>query len=468
MSDPVLIWFARDLRLRDHPALSAALDGGGPVIPVFCFDDRLLEGRHRSGPRTQFLLECLADLDRRLRDRGSGLVVRRGHPERELARLAHEIRASALHFSDDVGPFARRRAARVRQAMAALGVEATAHSGTNMIDVGEIATRQGRPYTVFSPFHRTWLEHGRRPVVRAPGELPPLPSRLAKGRIPTLSALGLEQDLEEPAPGGEAEAHRATDRFLDGPVDDYARDNDALGVEGTSRLSPYLHFGCVSPRQLEERLGRGAGPEAFRRQLCWRDFHHHVLLHFPRNARSEFQDRHRGRIEWSYARAAVRCLVRGADRVPARRRGNAPAAPRGLDAQSRAARRRLVPDQGPRHRLALGRALVHAPAARRRRGKQQRQLAVDRLGRNRSRTRRSGGSTTPLATRSATTRTTPTCAATCPSFERYPTSTCASPGRCRASVQRRGRLRDRRATIRSRSSTTRVAREEALARYRGQ
>jgi deoxyribodipyrimidine photo-lyase len=263
MSNPALVWFARDLRLRDHPALTAALEGGGPAIPVFCFDDRLLEGRHRSGPRTQFLIECLADLDRRLRDRGSGLVVRRGHPERELARLAREVRASALHFSDDVGPFARRRAERVRQAMAALGVEATAHPGTNVIDVGEIATRQGRPYTVFSPFHRTWLEHGRRPVVRA---------------------------------------HRATDRFLAGPVDNYARDSDALGVEGTSRLSPYLHFGCVSPRQLEERLGRGAGPEAFRRQLCWRDFHHHVLLHFPQNARSEFQDRYRGRIKWSYAR----------------------------------------------------------------------------------------------------------------------------------------------------------------------
>jgi deoxyribodipyrimidine photo-lyase len=316
MSDPALIWFARDLRLRDHPALTAALDGGGPVIPVFCFDDRLLDGRHRSGPRTQFLLECLADLDRRLRDRGSGLVVRRGHPERELARLAREVRAAALHFSDDVGPFARRRAARVRQAMAALGVEATAHPGTNVIDVGEIATRQGGPYTVFSPFHRTWLEHGRRPVVGAPGELPPLPSRLAKGRIPTLSALGLEQDVVEPARGGEVEAHRATDRFLAGPVDDYARDNDALGVEGTSRLSPYLHFGCVSPRQLEERLGRGAGPEAFRRQLCWRDFHHHVLLHFPRNARSEFQSRYRGQISWSHARRRFAAWCEGQTGFP--------------------------------------------------------------------------------------------------------------------------------------------------------
>ena len=81
-----IVWFRRDLRVHDHPALRAALAGDERVVPVFCLDDRLLHGRHASGPRTQFLLECLADLDGSLRERGSGLVVRRGAPERELAR----------------------------------------------------------------------------------------------------------------------------------------------------------------------------------------------------------------------------------------------------------------------------------------------------------------------------------------------------------------------------------------------
>jgi deoxyribodipyrimidine photo-lyase len=120
----------------------------------------------------------------------------------------------------------------------------------------------------------------------------------------------LEQAVDEPAPGGEGAGRRAMQRFLDGPVDGYGSDRDGLGDDGVSRLSPYLHFGCVSARELDERLGGGgggaggpggAGAEAFRRQLCWRDFYAQVLAEFPMNARSEFQARYRGSIPWSRA-----------------------------------------------------------------------------------------------------------------------------------------------------------------------
>jgi deoxyribodipyrimidine photo-lyase len=268
---------------------------------VFCFDDRLLHGRHASGPRTQFLLECLADLNGELRARGSGLVIRHGPPERELVELAREVGADAIHVTQDVSPFARRRGERARRALGDDGIELRSHEGLNAVDVRTIETVRGKPYTVFSPFHRKWLSVPRREVLEAPRKLPALPSRLAKGRIPSLEALGLEQEVSDPARGGEREARRVLDRFLDGPIRAYTDDHDALGRDNTSRLSPYVHFGCLSVRAIEERLPRGTGPEAFRRQLCWRDFHHHVLHHFPRNARSEFQDRYRGTIRWSYA-----------------------------------------------------------------------------------------------------------------------------------------------------------------------
>ncbi len=301
LSPAGILWLRRDLRIRDHPALRAALDDHRPVVPVFCFDRRLLGGRHASGPRTQFLLECLVDLDRQLRRRGSGLVIRQGKPEEELVALAREVDAEAIHCSDDVGPFARRRDARVRAACAEVGLELHAHPGLNATAVDEISTDAGRPYTVFSPFYRAWLEADRRPLLNAPTELPTLPAKLSKGRIPSLESLGLAQEVTDPAPGGETQARRALDRFLDGSVAGYGRGRDALGRQGSSRLSPYLHFGCISPRQIENRLVHGEGPEAFHRQLGWRDFHHHVLAHFPRNARSEFQDRFRGRIAWSHA-----------------------------------------------------------------------------------------------------------------------------------------------------------------------
>ena len=116
-----LVWLTRDLRVRDHPPLRAALDAHDRVVPVFCLDDRLLHGRHASGPRTQFLLDALHDLDGALRERGGGLVVRHGPPEEELARLARATGAAAVYCSADAGPFARARAQRVGAALADAG-----------------------------------------------------------------------------------------------------------------------------------------------------------------------------------------------------------------------------------------------------------------------------------------------------------------------------------------------------------
>ncbi|HLM09138.1 MAG TPA: deoxyribodipyrimidine photo-lyase [Thermoleophilaceae bacterium] len=294
-----LLWLTRDLRVHDHPALRAALRSCAAVVPVFCFDERLLRGRHASGSRTQFMLECLADLDERL---GGTLVLRRGRPEEELLELARAVGARELHYSDDSGPFARRRIARVGRALEAAGVACIAHPGLHAVDdLASLQTHTGRPYTVFSPFHRTWLGAERREILEPPPSVPALPETLDRGALPSLRELGLEQEVEAPLRGGEAAGRERLARFLRSGVDDYDRNRDALAVDGTSRLSAYLHFGCISAREVEARLPSGSGADAFRRQLAWRDFYHHVLLHFPRNARSEFQERYRGNIAWSRA-----------------------------------------------------------------------------------------------------------------------------------------------------------------------
>jgi deoxyribodipyrimidine photo-lyase len=309
-----IVWFSRDLRVHDQPALRAALDGHERVVPFFCLDGRLLHGRHASGPRTQFLLECLANLDESLRERGSGLVIRQGAPERELAALAGETGADEVHASADVGPFARRRQEAVARA---LDCELVLHPGLAAVDDLEaVRTQGGKPYTVFSPFHRSWLEQPRREVLGAPRELPTMASGLRKGRIPSLRSLGLEQEVEHPLPGGERAARQRLSRFVSDGVGEYDDNHDALGRDKTSRLSPYLHFGCLSPREVEERLPRGKGPDAFRRQLCWRDFYMHVLLHFPRNARSEFQERYRGKIGWSHAEQRFEAWCEGRTGYP--------------------------------------------------------------------------------------------------------------------------------------------------------
>jgi deoxyribodipyrimidine photo-lyase len=312
-----IVWFSRDLRVHDHPALRAALDSCERAITVFCFDDRLLRGRHASGPRAQFLLESLDDLDGSLQKRGGGLLIRHGQPERELAALAGEVDATEVHASADVSPFARRRERRVRQVLGRQGIELHAHPGMNVVDdLDGPRTKAGDPYKVFSPFHRSWAREPRREVLGAPRELTSLPRGLAKGRIPSLKALGLEQEVDSPARGGEARGRERLRRFLDGGAAGYASGQDDLAGNRTSRLSPYLHFGCVSPREVEQRLPRGRGPAAFQRQLCWRDFHHHVLLHFPRNARSEFKAEYRGAIRWSHAKRPFEAWCEGRTGFP--------------------------------------------------------------------------------------------------------------------------------------------------------
>ncbi len=313
----ILLWLRRDLRLHDHPALHAALATGRPVVPVFCLDDRLLHGRHASGPRTQFLLESLAELEVELRRRGSGLVLRQERPEQILPQLASELAADQVFWTADIGPFAVRRDNAVRQKLAEAGVEAHAWPGLFAVDdPAGLRTSAGEPYRVFTPFHRAWLGCGRREVLPTPRRLPSLPSGLTRVKLPELEELGLKQEVTDAEPGGERAGRRAMQRFLRTREAGYDIAHDDLGADGTSRLSPYLHLGCVSPREVEERLGRGVGEDAFRRQLCWREFYAHVLAHFPGNARHEFQPRYRGTIRWSRAEQRFQAWCEGRTGYP--------------------------------------------------------------------------------------------------------------------------------------------------------
>jgi deoxyribodipyrimidine photo-lyase len=299
-----LVWFRRDLRVHDHPALCAALAGHERIVPVFCLDDRLLHGRHASGSRTAFLLESLTDLDGQLAERGARLVIRHGPPERELPALAGETGATEIHLSSDPSPYEAIRGRQVRAALEQDGVTGHAHPGISVLDdVRAIRTGQGRPYTVFTPFYRNWDGIRRRAVLDPPKRID-VPAKIRHGRVPSLASLGLEQEVAEPARGGESAGLTRLAEFVDGPMRDYDSGRDQAGADASSRLSPYLRFGCLSPRAVEDQLPRGTaagaeGAEAFRRQLCWRDFYQHVLVHHPENSRQEFQPRYRGMLTWT-------------------------------------------------------------------------------------------------------------------------------------------------------------------------
>ncbi len=305
MPKTALLWFRRDLRVADHPALTLAAREYDRVVPVFVFDDVLLHGRFASGPRAAFMVGCLRALDAELHERGSGLVVRHGRPEEALVALAVELGgADAVLWTSDVAPYARARDTRVTAALREAGIAARPQGGAYVVDVSKPRTKGGRPYTVFSPFHRQWLVLERRTVHRAPAELPALPSVLRKGRLPGAAHFGPDEraaPLPEPhCEPGEPAARAALAGWLGGPVDGYEDAHDLVADEhGTSGLSPYLRWGCVSAAECEQRAARrgGAGAAAWIRQLAWRDFFAHVMLAHPDNARAEFQPKYRD-LEW--------------------------------------------------------------------------------------------------------------------------------------------------------------------------
>jgi deoxyribodipyrimidine photo-lyase len=293
-----LVWFRRDLRVHDHPSLVAALRGHDRVVPVFVLDRRLILGRFPSAARTAHLLTCLAELREALRSRGGELVLREGEPERELPALARETGAQAVFFAPDVSPYARSRDRRTQAALAAAGVAIEMRPGHFVANVSEPRTKDGRPFSIFSPFYRRWAELERRDVHAAPRSVP-VPDGLEPGRLPALADFGLEPELPEPLPAGEIAARERADAFLASDVATYHELHDTM-AGGTSVLSPHLHFGSLSPRELEQRAHDvgGPGPDAFVRQLAWRDFYAHVLLNFPGNARHAFKPAFDA-LEWS-------------------------------------------------------------------------------------------------------------------------------------------------------------------------
>lgn len=260
-----IVLFTRDLRVHDQPALAAAAREARQVIPVFVLEQRLLR---RSERRTAFLLECVADLDESLRGRGGRLIVRRGEAVATVAALARDTGAAAVFLSEDVTAFAERRA---RELALALGrVPLRREAGVTVLRPGDVHPPGRDHYRVFTPYWRAWAGAEWRAPDEAPARVP-VPEHVPGDPLP--HAVGGSAW----ARGGETEGRRRARAWLDGGCAAYGERRDDLAGGHTSRLSPYLRFGCISPLE----LALAAGPGEFCRQLCWRDFYHQVLAANP-------------------------------------------------------------------------------------------------------------------------------------------------------------------------------------------
>ncbi len=303
---PTILWFRQDLRLQDNPALVAAVERGGAVIPVYILDDSS-DGIWAAGGASRWWLHgSLAALDAALRERGVRLVLARGDSGLILRDLLEKTGAGAVFWNRRYEPASIARDAALKSALGGAGIEARSFNASLLFEPHTIANKQGRPFQVFTPYWRHCLTQPiTAPVAEKRGALPAparWPRSLSLDDLELRPTIPWDRGFPEVWTPGEAGARQRLDRFLQHEVARYGEARDIPSIEGVSRLSPHLHFGEIGPRQIwaaAAELGRdrgvfpaNVGVAKFLAEVGWREFAHHLLYHFPQTAeqplRSEF------------------------------------------------------------------------------------------------------------------------------------------------------------------------------------
>ena len=274
MSDPQIVWLRQDLRLADQPAFAAAAERG-PVLALYVLDDETPGRWAIGGAQRWWLHHSLASLGRDLEEKGGALILRRGKAAGIVRDIAEDFGA-AVHATRHYEPW-------WRQAEADLGERLTLHEGDVLHEPSAIRTGSGSNFKIFGPFFRALSQHLPPPEPQpAPAKLV-RPERLPKSErledwrlLPTRPNWAKGFTVWKP---GEAGAHHHLDRFA-AEASSYAERRDLPAEVGTSNLSPHLHHGEISPRQVWHGLEEGAG-DKFRREIAWRDFSRHVVLADP-------------------------------------------------------------------------------------------------------------------------------------------------------------------------------------------
>ena len=307
--DRAVLWFRRDLRLHDLPALADVLAAADEVVPLFVLDEALLRGRWPAPNRVAFLLGSLRALDEGLRARGSRLHLRRGRPAQVVPAFVAECGAEAVFVSRDYSPYGRWRDEAVARALGRVPFREC--PGVLIHEPEDVLKPDGTPYTVYTPFRKRWEALPRRRLLGVPQRIP-TPDGLEAGAIPTNADLGLPAASATLLEAGEPAARQRLARFLATGLAHYAARRNDLGTPATSRLSQDLRWGLLSPLEV---AARGEASAVFVSELVWREFFAHVLFHVPSVRREAFQERFRS-IAWRNDPADIAAWQEGRTGVP--------------------------------------------------------------------------------------------------------------------------------------------------------
>lgn len=323
-----LVWFRQDLRLGDHPALRAACAAScaneGHIIPVYIHPAARGEC-HEGAAARWWRHHSLRALATDLADRGSRLIIRRGEPLTELQQLIREMGATRVVWHRRMEPAAREEDSRIKATLRAQGIEVHSFNGNYLHEPWTILNKQGRPFQVFTPYWNAMIAAGLDLApLPAPDTLPAVPDALDSLDIDALELLPRipwDRDFYAEWTPGETGAWERFEDFLP-RIDAYAEARDLLIGNGVSRLSPHLHFGEITPRQIVNYLldTRGSvleprGIEAYVRELGWREFGAYLAFHFPETVDSPLDKRFL-RFEWRDAPDDLRAWQRGQTGIP--------------------------------------------------------------------------------------------------------------------------------------------------------
>jgi deoxyribodipyrimidine photo-lyase len=329
MSDrPSVVWFRCDLRLADNPSLTAAVARGGPVIPLFIWSPDE-EGIWPPGAASRWWLhQSLVALDRELRQHGSRLIIGRGAALEVLQHVVRSTKAAAVYWNRRYEPALVKRDREVEAAISKDGTHVETLAGNLLFEPADVLTKERKPYRVFTPFWKACRAQGG-PSAPLPGPRGwHSPSRWPKSLA--IDALDLEPKIDWAAgfrdvwTPGERGAARQLSQFSDEALADYIRSRDRPDAVGTARLSPHLHFGEITPRQIWYALNDGkrkkapssAAPrEKLLAELGWREFAHHVLFHFPHTSERPLREEFK-RFPWRRDARALTAWQRGRTGFP--------------------------------------------------------------------------------------------------------------------------------------------------------
>jgi len=316
-------WFRADLRVQDNTALHAACGEAERVVPVFIFDPLILKARDTGAPIVGFMLECLRALEAQVRDAGGRLIFRHGPPEREMESLLRETKATALYFNRDYEPMARKRDAAVTKMAQGLGVEVRSFKDAVAHEPEEILKNDGTPFRVFTPYSRAWRAMG---AGKALPKVPfPRAAEFAQPKslaLPTSEELGFKVEIPLPKAGEDAARERLRE-FCAGDLLRYAEARHFPALGASSRMSPHLRLGTISPREMlgaaeqaaEKHPAARRQIDTFVSELIWREFYRQILWYFPHVAESCFRPEYDG-LKWENDERLFRAWCEGRTGFP--------------------------------------------------------------------------------------------------------------------------------------------------------